>query len=333
MDGQAEIPRLLGRAMARRVALLMLVATLLPTVLLAGAAQAWRSREVALQVDGRLADENQRLAGLLRQRLGAAHTMLTAFGETAARKGIAVYSGVPGVLAGIVHVSASGMPLAGDAATWDRWQAAPSAGASGEGAQGTGAQMRWMPDPGGSRTWQVLLLHEASDGSSWVARVEPTYLWSLANDAQAGIVHCVTDGERQALSCPASAIASAAGGGPAVSSQLSWQAAFGGGHWVLTSRATAAAGPRIDAPILLGSIGLGGGVALLLSATVGWLQWRRSSASLGRLVSRPRRTARTCSPLSRRRFPGCSRFARRRLRSRCPIPTTGTPCCWPWGRP
>lgn len=287
-DGHAQIPRLLGRAMARRIVVLMLLATLLPTVLLAAAAQAWRSREAALQLDGRLADENQRLGSLLRQRLGAAHTMLSAFGETAASKGVAVYGGVPGVLTGVVHVSAAGTPLAGDGATWDAWEMAAAAAAR-RAADGGGAQMRWFHAPGAGAHPQVLLLHEASDGSSWIARVEPSYLWSLASDAQAGIVHCVTDGAGRMLSCPAPAAAGAAAGLPTVSSQLSWQAAFGGGSWVLTTRATTAAGPRIDTPILLGSVGLGGGAALLLSATVGWLQWRRSSTSLGRLVEGARR--------------------------------------------
>jgi diguanylate cyclase (GGDEF)-like protein len=284
----AAAPARRAGGLARSILGVILLATVLPVLVMAGAGASWFRSESQRQLEDRLALENRQWAAVLQQRLAAAEAVVAGLGHAPAAGGWPDHA-VPGVLTDWARVSAVGQLIAGSGQAWQSWQRAPSA----ESSDGTGAdaaRLRWLPAPLDSQEPARVMLRVAlPDGSHLVAGIEPRYLWPDIPGASAVAEHCVTDGRERILRCPAAvrvpALAADADHGPhLLSRQLYWGEAFGAGPWRITSVASPDLLAQADHGLLWRGMVAAATLSLLLAAGLGWTQWRRVSASLNRLI-------------------------------------------------
>ena len=290
--GHVARQRIPGDAVARRIFAVMVVATLMPMMLFSAIGYAWLSSEAKNQFEAHLAGENHLWADLLHQRMRSAAALLAALAQASshAERSPTAGGATGGVLRSLVQVSPAGDVVAGDAATWARWQQAPSAEAR-DGPAAAQARLRWSPDAPGTGLSHVLLLHAAADGSRWIAQVDPAYLWAALPDARSHLLQCVTDTRHRQLSCPAAAAERSLAAAPSLRRSLYWDAEFGGGQWVITTLAPAGHAAQFDSLMLVRSSLLGGALTLLVVGAIGWLQWRRTATSLASLIDGTQRWA------------------------------------------
>jgi len=286
--------------LARRLASAVLVATVLPLVLYAVLGYYWLQREEQQRQDMQLSSQNRYWGALLHQRVLAAQALLQTLAE-AAPAGATLPPTADGrtALRALVMVDDNGELLAGQAATWQAWQQAPSAEAR-DGTKAAGSLLRWTGAEGSAVQGRVWLMAR-TPGRNWVAEVDGAYLWATPASGSAGAKPCITDTRGRRLHCAASEflpLANATAGEPSpVASQrrtLYWPDPLGGGQWWITSYvpdATASLAQQDDMQLLLRWSLAGAAVTLVMSMLMGWLQWRGTAASLNRLIAGTQRWA------------------------------------------
>jgi diguanylate cyclase (GGDEF)-like protein len=272
----------------------MLVATVLPLLMYAGVGYHWLEREEQQHWQAHAGAEGRQWGSLLQQRVLGAQALLQAL----ASAGLPASGAVPavqGTLRGVVVVDEAGVPQAGDAATWQAWQRAPSAEAR-DGSRAAAALLRWDGAAPGMPDGPVWVAARVGAGL-WVAEVEPGYLWAAPPGPATGLRPCITDARQRTLHCPggSEAVAAAAAGpdeSPALRRALYWPATLDAAPWTVAVHAAGPIAHGSDAQLVLRWLVAGAGLTLLVSALVGWLQWRGTAASLDRLIEGTQRWTR-----------------------------------------
>ncbi|MBL8330841.1 MAG: EAL domain-containing protein [Rubrivivax sp.] len=271
---------------ARGIFGLVLAATLLPLVLFVCGGYVLMVQEAQRRLEVRTLEENRHVAGMIQDRLDTAHAFLAAMAQGWPANEEDLPPGGP-MLGAWARVSAQGRLSAGDLATLAAWQA--GAGADPSRAESTA---RTLAIPGVPA--QVLVRHRLADGSQWLARVEPGYLWASHEDQGTEFRHCVSDGQSRELHCTAPTVdadIAAIAATFTARSPVKAPAAGTAAPWTVSSHARHPQRLVLDSPVIWRWTMLGALGTLLLAGGLGWWQFRRTAASLDALIDGTQRLA------------------------------------------
>lgn len=283
---------------ARRFFSVLLGATLLPIGLFVWMGLQLLEDEADRDAHLRATEANRHFAQLIQQRLTAAQAQLLGLAEAPAHRGVHVDLPAAGpVLSALARANAQGQVMAGPEALVQAWTQAP---APASGLSAAPATLRWLAPAAGRSEARIILRQPASDGTQWFAEVDTGFLRSGAQEAVAGFRHCVADERGQAISCGA-AVSAAGTAGSAPSGdgqqpgptrrQLSLQADFGAGHWLILTTVSDPTALQADSPLAWRWLGVGALATVLLVGGLGWLQFRRMGQTLNALIDGTTRLA------------------------------------------
>ncbi len=288
-----EVPLRRGEV-ARRVFRVLLGSTLLPMLLFVFTGYALLGQQAADDADRRLADENRQFAALVQQRLVAARSLLMALSASPGHRSPGSEPPASGdVLTGLVRVTPQGRLLSGSEQTLTRWRHARLRDGEPDGAANLAW---WLPvDAAGGAVARVLMRHLALDGSVWLAEVDAAYLWAGAFDKSRAAIHCVTDTVERPVHCTDAARAAVEGRTGSsmrvLQRELSLQADFGGGRWLMNTAVESPPVALLDHPMLLRWTAVAVLLTLGLAGGLGWLQLRRTAGKLNALIDGTQRWA------------------------------------------
>lgn len=275
---------------ARRFFSVLLGATLLPIGLFVWMGFQLLEHEAAREAQLRASEANRQFAQLVQQRLTAARAQLLSLAEAPAHRAAAVELPAAGpLLSALARANAQGQFMTGAEALLPAWaQALPNAARP----TATAASLRWLPPSAGQGEARVILRQAASDGTLWFAELNTDFLRAEAQDAAAADRHCIADEAGRPISCGAAALpADDAAQPPPTRRQLSLQAEFGAGHWLITTTARDHRGLPTDSALVWRWLAVGALATVLLVGGLGWLQFRRMAQTLDALIDGTNRLA------------------------------------------